>query len=86
MCYNYNINIDFKLMRSIVNISVPEKVKKEMEFAVKQGGFASKSEFIRDLMRLWREEQLLKEIRQSQREFAQGKGKLLKSLKDLRSV
>lgn len=73
-------------MRSIVNISVPEKVKKEMELAVKQGGFASKSEFIRDLMRLWREEQLLKEIRQSQREFARGKGKLLRSLKDLRSA
>lgn len=71
-------------MRSIINISVPRQVKEEMETAVKKGGFASKSEFVRDLMRLWKEEQLLKELRQSQREFAQGKGKLLKSLKSLR--
>jgi Arc/MetJ-type ribon-helix-helix transcriptional regulator len=71
-------------MRAIINISVPQEVKKEMETAVKQGGFATKSEFVRDLMRLWRQEQILKELRQSQQEFARGKGKLLKSLKDLR--
>lgn len=71
-------------MRAIINISVPQEVKKEMETAVKQGGFATKSEFVRDLMRLWKQEQILKELRQSQQEFARGKGKLLKSLKDLR--
>lgn len=71
-------------MRSIINISVPQKVKEEIETAVKQGGFATKSEFVRDLMRLWREEQLVKELKQSQREFALGKGKILKSLKDLK--
>jgi len=71
-------------MRAIINISVPQTVKEEMEVAVKQGGFATKSEFVRDLMRLWKQEQILKELRQSQQEFVRGKGKLLKSLKDLR--
>lgn len=71
-------------MRAIINISVPQTVKEEMEVAVKQGGFATKSEFVRDLMRLWRQEQILKDLRQSQQEFVRGKGKLLKSLKDLR--
>jgi Arc/MetJ-type ribon-helix-helix transcriptional regulator len=71
-------------MRAIINISVPQEVKKEMDIAVKQGGFSTKSEFVRDLMRLWRQEQILKELRQSQQEFARGKGKILKSLKDLR--
>lgn len=71
-------------MRSIINISLPQEMKKEMEMAVKQGGFATKSEFVRDLMRLWKQEQLLKELRQSQQEFVRGKGKILKSLKDLR--
>lgn len=71
-------------MRAIINISVPQEVKKEMETAVKQGGFATKSEFVRNLMRLWKQEQLLKELRQSQREFPRGKGKVLKSLKNLR--
>ena len=71
-------------MRTILNISVPQKVKEEIETAVKEGGFATKSEFVRDLMRMWKQEQLLKELRQSQQDFAKGKGKLLKSLKDLR--
>jgi len=71
-------------MRSIVNISLPTDVKKDVARAVKKGGYATTSEFFRDLIRLWKEDQLLKELRQSQREFARGKGKLLKSLKDLR--
>lgn len=71
-------------MRSIINISVPTVVKKEVEQAVKKGGYASKSEFIRDMLRLWKEEQLLQELRESQREIARGKGKTLRSLKDLR--
>ena len=73
-------------MRSILNISVPQKVKEEIETAVKEGGFATKSEFIRDLVRVWKRDQLLKDLGQSKKEFVQGKGKVLKSLKDLRSV
>ena len=71
-------------MRNIVNISLPKELNKEVEKAVKSGRYASKSEFFRDLIRLWKEEQLLQELRGSQREIAAGKGKVLRSLKDLR--
>ena len=71
-------------MRKVVNISLPQELNKEVDRAVKSGQYASKSEFFRDLMRLWREQQLLDEIMESEKEFAGGKGKILKSLKDLR--
>jgi putative addiction module CopG family antidote len=71
-------------MRNIINISLPKELSKEVEKAMKSGRYASKSEFFRDLLRLWQEEQLLRELRKSQREIAAGKGKTLRSLKDLR--
>lgn len=70
-------------MRNIVNISLPEKLNREVDRAVKKGNYASKSEFFRDLLRLWKEEELLEELRESQREIAMGKGRVLKSVKDL---
>ena len=71
-------------MRQTMNISVSPKLKKAIEAAVRKGGYTSKSEFLRDIFRAWEEEQILKSIRKSEKEFAQGKGKVLKSLKDLR--
>ncbi len=71
-------------MRQTMNISVPPKLKKAIEAAVEKGGYASKSEFLRELFRVWEENQILKSIRRSEKEFAAGKGKVLKSLKDLR--
>jgi putative addiction module CopG family antidote len=71
-------------MRSIINISLPHELKKEVDNAVKSGKYATKSEFFRALIRLWQEEKLLQELRESQKEIAQGKGKVLKSFKDLR--
>jgi len=71
-------------MRSILSISVPEKLKKQIELAAKQGGYATKSEFLRAVLRYWDEQQILRDVKQSKKEFAQGKGKILKSLKDLR--
>ncbi len=71
-------------MRSIINISVPTKLKKEVDVAVRKGGYATKSEFFRDLLRLWKEEQLLQDLRASQKEINSGKGKVLRSLKNLR--
>ena len=70
-------------MRQIVNISLPMETVKMIKSEVKNGGFASVSEFMRHLIRLWRTEQLQRDVNQSKREFAQGKGKALKSLKDL---
>ena len=71
-------------MRNIVNISLPKELNNEVEKAVKSGGYASKSEFFRNLIRIWKEDQLFKELKESQREIAAGKGKVLRSLKDLR--
>lgn len=70
-------------MRTSVNISLPKKLKKEVDVAVKEGDYISTSEFFRDLLRMWKEEQLLKDIRESEKEFREGKGKVLRSLKDL---
>jgi Arc/MetJ-type ribon-helix-helix transcriptional regulator len=71
-------------MRSILNISLPEELAKEVRREVKANKFASVSEFVRHLMRLWRTEQFMQEIEQSRQEIADGKGKILRSLKDLR--
>lgn len=38
-------------MRKIVNISLPEHLYEEVEGAVKHGGYATKSELFRDLLR-----------------------------------
>ena len=56
-----------------------------LEKAIKKGKYSSKSEFLRELIReRIEEEDLLKSVEISQREIAQGKGKILRSLKDLR--
>lgn len=71
-------------MRKIVNISLPEELEKKVKNAIRDGGYATKSEFFRDLLRLWEEEKILREIRLSQAEIAKGKGKTLRSLRELR--
>jgi len=71
-------------MRNIINISVPEVMKKEIEREVKTGDYASVSEFFRCLLREWKRNNFLRELQQSQAEIAAGKGKILRSLKDLR--
>lgn len=71
-------------MRNIVNISLPKSLNKIVEKEVEVGGYASKSEFFRFLVRLWKEKQLAKELNDDRKEFESGKGKTLKSLKSLR--
>lgn len=72
-------------MRSIINISLPEELVVQIEKMIKKGGYSTKSEFLRDLIRERIEgEQVLVELRKSQEEIRQGKGKVLRSLKDLR--
>ncbi len=71
-------------MRNIINISLPPQLKEEVEAEVEKGNFASTSEFFRYLLRLWQEKKLLKELNQSRREIKNGRGKVLRSLKDLR--
>ena len=71
-------------MRTIVNISLPSEMSLVINQMVASGKFASKSEFIRSLLRDWMENNLYGELEKSRGEIASGGGKLLKSLKDLR--
>ena len=71
-------------MRNIVNISLPEKLVKVIKKEVKGEGYASVSEFIRYLIRDWNTNKLAEELKKDRLNFEAGKGKVLKSLKDLR--
>jgi len=72
-------------MRSIINISLSKELARELEKAVKRGKYSSKSEFLRVLIReKVEEDDLVRRVRISQKEIAQGKGRVLRSLKDLR--
>ena len=51
-----------------------------VEREVRKGKFASTSEYIRYLIRTG---ELALDVEQSRKEFTEGKGKILKSLKDL---
>ncbi len=70
-------------MRQVINISLPQQTVQEVKSAVKRGNYLSVSEFFRDLLRDWQSGNLLKELNQSREEIKAGKGKTLKSLKDL---
>lgn len=70
-------------MRNVVNISLPKALTEVVEDSVASGKYSSKSEFFRSLLRMWMEGRLLGEIRESEREFGAGKGRKLRSLKDL---
>ncbi len=71
-------------MREVINISLPATMAKTVKLAVKKGEYASTSEFFRVLLRKWQEDFLLDELEGSRLEIKNGKGKKLKSLKDLR--
>ena len=71
-------------MRSIVNISLPPQLNSLVEKEVATGKFTSKSEFFRSLLRSWIEGQLLVGLESSREELKGGKGKVLRSLSELR--
>lgn len=70
-------------MRNVINISMPSEMAKEVKREIKKGGFASKSEFFRHLLRLWNTQKLVKELKMEQEEFKKGNYKILRSLNDL---
>ncbi|PJB09184.1 hypothetical protein CO121_01330 [bacterium (Candidatus Gribaldobacteria) CG_4_9_14_3_um_filter_36_15] len=71
-------------MREVINISLPKELNRKVEELMKRGGYATKSEFFRDILRMWMEGKILRELSESRKELVSGKGKLLRSLKDLR--
>lgn len=70
-------------MRSVINISLPKASVKFVESEVKKGKFATKSEFFRHLLRVWNTYKLAGELEESRKEFEAGKGKILRSLRNL---
>ncbi len=70
-------------MRTTLNISMPPTLKKSVDQMIKDYNYASVSEFFRDAISALQDEKLIKDIEESEREFAIGKGKRLRSLKDL---
>jgi len=68
-------------MRNIINISLPRELRAVVEKEVKKGKFASTSEYIRHLVRT---QALAKEFEKQRKHFEAGKGKVLRSFKDLR--
>lgn len=70
-------------MRHVINISVPEVLKREVEREAKAGGYVSVSEFFRAVMRERKENLILRDVEEGRREFFSGKVKNLRSLKDL---
>jgi len=62
---------------------MPPNLKKEVDKIIKEENYASVSEFFRDTMRLWKEEQIYRSVNKSRLEISKGKGKILNSLKDL---
>ncbi len=71
-------------MRNVINISLPRDMVRTVEREVKGGGFASKSEFFRHLLRLWNTRELAAELHERRQTFSLGKGKVLRSLNSLR--
>ncbi len=70
-------------MRNIVTISMSSGLKKQINKVVKEENYSSVSEFFRDTVRVWEEEKLYQSVLRSEKEIAEGKGKRLRSLKDL---
>ena len=62
---------------------MPPAAKKHLDRMVKESNYASVSELFRDAIQALEELTLVKNIEQSEREFAAGKGKKLNSLQDL---
>ena len=71
-------------MREVINISLPKELNRAVEETIKKGNYSTKSEFFRELLRLWLEGKILRELAESRKELAVGKGKILKSLRKLR--
>ena len=70
-------------MRNVINISLPDAMVKTIKKEVRQGKYASTSEFVRHLVRLWNTKQLAGELHGDMREFEAGKGRAIASLDEL---
>lgn len=71
-------------MRNIINISLPKEMVRDVRREVKEGKYASTSEFFRYLLRSQNTRRLAHELKERREEFEAGQGRILNSLKSLR--
>lgn len=71
-------------MRNVLSVSLPDDLLTDLARQAKENKYPTISEYVRHLIRLHNTEKLAREIQLSRAEMLAGKGKLLKSLKDLR--
>jgi Arc/MetJ-type ribon-helix-helix transcriptional regulator len=87
MYYNINIIINFKNMRQILSLSLPEQTTKELKKIAKQRGFDSVSSYVKYLFYLDKdlisETELLSSIKSARKEYKEGKIIKAKSLAEL---
>ena len=70
--------------RKTISISVTPEIAKRLDGILGEGQYMSKSELFRDMLRVWEDARVSKQIEQSHKDIVQGKVKVLKSLKALR--
>ncbi len=71
-------------MRTIINISLPSELEKALERLMRKERYASKSEFVRSLIReRLIEDDILARVEEGRAEYRAGKAKKLRSLADL---
>lgn len=84
LIYCNNLYYNYTNMRNIVNISLPDEMAKIVKREVSKGHYATTSEFFRHLLRLWNTRKLAEDLKKDKKEFEDGRGNLLRSLRDLR--
>ena len=70
-------------MRSILNISLPLDMRKQIEQSVKDGGYMTTSEFVRDIIRDWQARKALEGFNADKALMKKGELKKLTSLRDI---
>ena len=67
-----------------MNISLPQQMASLVRDEVNTGKYGSISEFFRELVREWIKQKAINDVKASLKEYKQGKGRVLRSLADLR--
>ena len=71
-------------MREVVTISLAPALAMEVKKAVKKGKYSSKSEFFRELLKMWASEEFLfQDIQEAEKEIKAGKLIKLKSIREI---
>jgi Arc/MetJ-type ribon-helix-helix transcriptional regulator len=77
------MNTATKKQRSVLNISMPATMARDVYESVEKEGFASVSEYVRHLFREHKKNTLAQQLKKERRDFQEGNGTLLTSLADL---